>query len=186
MILFKCDRCGSVIAPMVYRLGFEAFSNRDYGTKTPVNSPWVHPEDPGYVKDDLSDKLYGRHFCRSCIEEITAMALTSITRIFEGGVQGTHDVEPVQEQLPEPADPDDGCEMTEEEERDLCERIAGSPARQAPNVREKYKNDIDGPIRAFWTANPQRSVAWIADEIGVSGETVRTRLKKMGLWKTKT
>ena len=106
------------------------------------------------------------------------------------GVPATHDAEPVQEaeQRPEPAEvlaPDDESELTEAEEQEICDRIAGKPARQATNIREKYKNDIDGPIRAFWTANPPRSVAWIADEIGVSGETVRNRLKKMGLWKAK-
>lgn len=48
---------------------------------------------------------------------------------------------------------------------------------------KQYRDDLDGPIKAFYTANPPRSIAWIADEIGVSEQTVRNHLRRMGLWK---
>lgn len=85
MILFKCDRCGKAIAPYVYRIGFEGFKNTDYMTKEPVNAPWVHPEDPDYVADNLSEKVYARHLCRQCVEQIAEMILAPMTEIFEGG-----------------------------------------------------------------------------------------------------
>lgn len=91
MILFKCDRCKKVITPYVYRLGFEAYSNRDYGNRNPVNSPWVEPGDKGYVKDDLSEKVYSMHLCRDCVEQVAAVVLnynTEETKIFEGGGTG--------------------------------------------------------------------------------------------------
>ena len=88
MILFKCDRCGKAIAPYVYRIGFEGYKNTDYMTKEPVNAPWVHPEDPDYVADNLSEKVYARHLCRQCVEQIAEMILAPMTEIFEGGGYG--------------------------------------------------------------------------------------------------
>lgn len=89
MILFKCDRCGQVISPLVYRIAIEGYTNHDYQTKDPVNSPWANPEDPGYTKDDLSEKIYNLHLCRSCIEEISSVILKSDkTKIFKGGGTG--------------------------------------------------------------------------------------------------
>lgn len=46
------------------------------------------------------------------------------------------------------------------------------------------KKTIDhGKIVALYTANPPRSVAWIADEIGCSYQTVVNHLRKEGIYK---
>ena len=46
------------------------------------------------------------------------------------------------------------------------------------------KKNIDhGKIVALYTANPPRSVSWIADEIGCSYQTVVNHLKKEGIYK---
>ena len=91
MILFKCDRCGQVISPLVYKIGFEAFTNRDYSTNNPINSPWAHEEDPDFQKDDLSERIYTLHLCRNCIEEISAVILNSDkSKNSEGGGYRPH------------------------------------------------------------------------------------------------
>lgn len=77
MILFKCDRCGQVISPLVYKIAFEAFTNRDFSTDNPINSPWAHEEDPDFQKDDLSERIYTLDLCRNCVEEISAVILNS-------------------------------------------------------------------------------------------------------------
>ena len=89
MILFKCDKCKKVISTYVYRLGFEGYSNRDYNTRNPINSPWASPGDRGYVEDELSEKVYSRHLCRECVEKIAAVVLDdSVDIISEGGGTG--------------------------------------------------------------------------------------------------
>ena len=88
MILFKCDRCGQVIAPYVQKIAIEAFMNTDFGTRDPVNSPWSHEGDPGYIKDDLAEKVYTMHLCRDCIEQISAVIFNYNNQIFEGGGTG--------------------------------------------------------------------------------------------------
>lgn len=189
MILFKCDRCGQVISPYVHKIAIEAYVNTDYATNDPVNSPWGHEIDPGYIKDELAEKVYGIHLCRTCVEQIATVILD---RNFEGGVPATYSVGPAQEPDPQPepaeklrtepaaeqvdADPDDS-ELTEEEEQKICDRIAGA----AKN--EKRKIDL-GKLKTLWEAN-QRGADWpitkIADELGCSGATVHYHLKKMRL-----
>lgn len=154
MILFKCDRCGKVISPYVHRIRIEAFSNANYALDKPITTFPLAQVGSDISEDLLPEMMEGSHFCRDCIEQICAYAMNY--------------------NLP-PADP-----VPEPEQKPEAPK---KPARQAPTIREKYKNDMDGPIRSFWTANPRRSVSWIADEIGVSEETVRNHLKEMGLWK---
>lgn len=46
------------------------------------------------------------------------------------------------------------------------------------------KSEIDhGKIVALYTANPPRSVSWIADDIGCSTKTVINHLKREGIYK---
>lgn len=96
-----------------------------------------------------------------------------------GGVQATHDTEPVQDQQPEPA-ADDGSELTEEEEQKICDRIAGTQHRAKS---EKKKIDL-GKMKALWEAN-KRGADWpitkIAEELGCSDSNIHYYLKKMGL-----
>ena len=182
MILFKCDRCGQVISTYVHKIAIEAYVNTDYATNDPVNSPRGHEIDPGYIKDELAEKVYGIHLCRTCVEQIATVILG---RNFEGGVPATHSAGPAQDPQPEPAEepqpaaepaPDDS-ELTEEEEQAICDRIAG----HAKN--EKRKIDL-GKLKALWEAN-QRGADWpitkIADELGCSDATVHYHLKKMRL-----
>lgn len=51
-----------------------------------------------------------------------------------------------------------------------------------PESKEKKKVDHDR-IVALYRANPPRSVAWIADDVGCSVQTVINHLKKEGLYK---
>ena len=90
MILFKCDKCKKAISTYVYRLGFEAYSNRDYNTRNPINSPWASPGDKGYVEDELSEKVYSRHLCRECVEKIAAVVLGDSVDIISGGGYRPH------------------------------------------------------------------------------------------------
>lgn len=57
---------------------------------------------------------------------------------------------------------------------------------EKPKKEEKprgYAKNVDhARIVALYTANPPRSVKWIADDIGVSAQTVINHLKKDGLY----
>ena len=75
MILFKCDRCGKVISPYVYRIRIETFTNTDFAMDRPMS---VMPPDaiPAEISEDiLPTQVYGMHFCRDCIEQIAAFAM---------------------------------------------------------------------------------------------------------------
>lgn len=59
-----------------------------------------------------------------------------------------------------------------------------------PETPEKKKHDtvkrIDhGRIVALYTANPPRSVPWIADDMGISKQTVINHLKHEGIYNAK-
>ena len=59
-----------------------------------------------------------------------------------------------------------------------------------PETPEKKKHDtvkrIDhGRIVALYTANPPRSVPWIADDMGISKQTVINHLKHEGIYQAK-
>lgn len=61
-----------------------------------------------------------------------------------------------------------------------------TPAKKEAKKEPKQaaKTEIDhGKIVALYTATPPRSVAWIADEIGCSSQTVINHLKKEGIYK---
>ncbi len=50
-------------------------------------------------------------------------------------------------------------------------------------LNEKKKWIDHGKIVALYTANPPRSVAWIADDMGISPQTVINHLTKEGVYK---
>ena len=151
MILFKCDRCGKVISPYVHRIRIEAFSNANYALDKPITTFPLAKVESDISEDLLPETIEGMHFCRDCIELACAFLMN------------------YNQPLPDTPEPEQKPEATKKS------------TYQAPTIREKYKNDIDGPIKAFWTANPPRPVSWIADEIGVSEQTVYNHLKKMKL-----
>lgn len=169
MILFRCDRCEREIDAYVHKIGCEMFNNTDYSTVNPVNILWTSEDDPDAVRDELSITLYGKHFCRDCFEKIAAYA-----------IQGERkDISTKKEKVqPQPADD----EMTESEEQEICERIAGS---RHMAKGERTKIDL-GKLKALWEAN-ERGADWtitkIADELGCTDSAVHYHLKKMGLKK---
>lgn len=56
--------------------------------------------------------------------------------------------------------------------------------QEAKPKENPQKKVIDhGKIVALYTANPPRTVSWIADEIGCSVQTVINHLKKEGIYK---
>ena len=58
------------------------------------------------------------------------------------------------------------------------------PEQEAKPKENPQKKVIDhGKIVALYTANPPRTVSWIADEIGCSVQTVINHLKKEGIYK---
>lgn len=57
------------------------------------------------------------------------------------------------------------------------------PMTIKPEVTAPKKTVDHGKIVALYTANPPRSVSWIADEIGCSSQTVINHLKKEGIYK---
>ena len=58
------------------------------------------------------------------------------------------------------------------------------PEMEAKPKENPAKKVIDhGKIVALYTANPPRTVSWIADEIGCSVQTVINHLKKEGIYK---
>lgn len=54
---------------------------------------------------------------------------------------------------------------------------------QPEELNEKKKWIDHGKIVALYTANPPRSVAWIADDMGISPQTVINHLTKEGVYK---
>lgn len=56
---------------------------------------------------------------------------------------------------------------------------------QPEELNEKKKWIDHGKIVALYTANPPRSVAWIADDMGIAQQTVINHLKKEGIYKTR-
>lgn len=59
-----------------------------------------------------------------------------------------------------------------------------TPETETKPKENPQKKIIDhGKIVALYTANPPRTVTWIADEIGCSVQTVINHLKKDGIYK---
>lgn len=58
--------------------------------------------------------------------------------------------------------------------------------QEEPNKEEKtrgYTKNVDhARIVALYTANPPRSIKWIADDMGISEKTVINHLKRDGLY----
>ena len=58
------------------------------------------------------------------------------------------------------------------------------PESETKSKESPQKKVIDhGKIVALYTANPPRTVSWIADKIGCSVQTVINHLKKEGIYK---
>lgn len=62
------------------------------------------------------------------------------------------------------------------------EEVSEEEPEPEEEPKEKKKVDHDR-IVALYRANPPRSVAWIADDVGCSAQTVINHLKKEGLYK---
>ena len=79
----------------------------------------------------------------------------------------------------------------EPEKQPLPSAVEAPEARiPKPETPEKKKHDtvkrIDhGRIVALYTANPPRSVPWIADDMGISKQTVINHLKHEGIYQAK-
>lgn len=57
---------------------------------------------------------------------------------------------------------------------------------ETPEKKKKPERWIDhGRIVALYTANPPRSVRWIADDMGISPQTVINHLVKEGIYKAR-
>lgn len=57
---------------------------------------------------------------------------------------------------------------------------------ETPEKKKKPERWIDhGRIVALYTANPPRSVPWIADDMGISKQTVINHLKHEGIYNAK-
>ena len=61
------------------------------------------------------------------------------------------------------------------------------PEKEEPKKEEKTRGGImkaadHGRIVALYTANPPRSIKWIADDMGITQQTVINHLKKDGLY----
>lgn len=67
------------------------------------------------------------------------------------------------------------------------DRALETPERllQPEELNEKKKWIDHGRIVSLYTANPPRSVAWIADDMGIAQQTVINHLKKEGIYKTR-
>ena len=53
-----------------------------------------------------------------------------------------------------------------------------------PEKPKEIKSKVDhGRIVALYTANPPRTIKWIADDMGITQQTVINHLKKDGLYK---
>ena len=87
------------------------------------------------------------------------------------------------------ADPEEGAET--EQQAEEPEQKEEKPEQQAeiPEQKEKKtsapKKKVDhGRIVALYTANPPRSIRWIADDCKCSEQTVINHLKQEGIYKT--
>ena len=61
------------------------------------------------------------------------------------------------------------------------------PEKEEPKKEEKTRGGVmkaadHGRIVALYTANPPRSIKWIADDMGITQQTVINHLKKDGLY----
>ena len=67
---------------------------------------------------------------------------------------------------------------------EIPEAKAAQP--ETPEKKKKPERWIDhGRIVALYTANPPRSVSWIADDMGISKQTVINHLTKEGIYKAR-
>ena len=66
--------------------------------------------------------------------------------------------------------------------KDQPEETPGPPKGVIVKTNATTKTDHDR-IVALYTANPPRSVKWIADDMGITPQTVINHLKKEGIYK---
>lgn len=71
----------------------------------------------------------------------------------------------------------DGFYIIEEQEPEKTEK--------QPEKKHNVKQVDHVKIVALYTADPPRSVGWIANDMGISDQTVVNHLKKEGLWPKK-
>ena len=81
------------------------------------------------------------------------------------------------------ADPEQQTEETEQKE-DKTEQQAEEPEQKAKKTSAPKKKVDHGRIVALYTANPPRSIEWIADDCKCSQQTVINHLKQEGIYKT--
>ena len=81
------------------------------------------------------------------------------------------------------ADPEQQEAETEQKE-DKTEQQAEEPEQKAKKTSDPKKKVDHGRIVALYTANPPRSIEWIADDCRCSQQTVINHLKQEGIYKT--
>ena len=81
------------------------------------------------------------------------------------------------------ADPEQQEAETEQKE-DKTEQQAEEPEQKAKKTSDPKKKVDHGRIVALYTANPPRSIEWIADDCRCSQQTVINHLKQEGIDKT--
>ena len=81
------------------------------------------------------------------------------------------------------ADPEQQAEETEQKE-DKTEQQAEETEQKAKKTSAPKKKVDHGRIVALYTANPPRSIEWIADDCKCSQQTVINHLKQEGIYKT--
>ena len=81
------------------------------------------------------------------------------------------------------ADPEQQ-EAEPEQKEEKPEQQAEEPEQNVKKTSAPKKKVDHGRIVALYTANPPRSIEWIADDCKCSQQTVINHLKKEGLYKT--
>lgn len=97
--------------------------------------------------------------------------------------------DPEEDEAPAPV-PEEPEAQTEQQEEGPAspeadpEQQAEEPEQKAKKTSAPKKKVDHGRIVALYTANPPRSIEWIADDCRCSQQTVINHLKKAGLYKT--
>ena len=86
------------------------------------------------------------------------------------------------------ADPEEEAALevvSEEQEEQQAEAVQQEETEQKVKKTSAPKKKVDhGRIVALYTANPPRSIEWIADDCKCSQQTVINHLKQEGIYKT--
>lgn len=153
-----CDYCGKQIED-VYSLIPVRLLNADEG---------IWKMDPHYSVPDM---------CLGCMDNIlNAISPEELSRKAAAGADPEEESVALKQQ--EPAE--------EVQDQEPAEEDAANKQQAGTAVKETSKRGkVDhGRIVALYTANPPRSIEWIADDCRCSQQTVINHLKQEGIYKT--